>query len=51
MILSGRFPSHSENRMKIEGNVEAAREFFLSVRPNNLSFLVALGRSVVLEKS
>ena len=34
------FPAHSENRMKNEGNVEAAREFYIAQKPNNLFMLL-----------
>lgn len=34
------FPRHEENRMKSEGDVARARDFFLARRPSNLSFLL-----------
>lgn len=34
------FPTHDENRMKQEGDVEAARDYFIKNKPNNLSFLL-----------
>lgn len=34
------FPSHQENRMKSEGDVQLAREIFFKTRPNNLNFLL-----------
>ncbi len=40
LLGSEYFPSHEENRMINEGDLESAREFFLSRRPNNLFFLL-----------
>jgi len=41
MILAKTyFPAHMENRMKNEGDLESAREFFLKHRPTNLNFLL-----------
>ena len=34
------FPQHSENRMKNEGDVAAAREFYIDHKPNNLFMLL-----------
>lgn len=34
------FPNHTENRMKNEGDVKAARQHFYSKKPNNLTFLL-----------
>ena len=34
------FPSHSENRMKNEGDVVGARNFFINNKPNNLFMLL-----------
>ena len=41
MILEGPyFPSHDENKMKNEGDVEAARRFYYEKQPKNLRFLL-----------
>ena len=40
-MLKGTYePKHDENLMKNEGDVEAARAYFLEKRPNNLNFLL-----------
>ena len=38
--LKEYFPLHSENRMKNEGDVAGAREFYITHKPNNLFMLL-----------
>ena len=39
-FLNKSYPSHQENRMENEGNIELARKNFLQQRSNNLEFLL-----------
>jgi len=40
LLKSTYFPKHYENFMKNEGDIDAAREYFLKNRPSNLEFLL-----------